>query len=272
MAIQWSLVIFTALTGLGGWMFACVAFDSVSGRNQGKSLPAALVSLAVMVVGGVASVTHLSHPERMLAALSHPTSGIFTEAALVGLTSACIIVFAVLVAKGASETAQKAFAVLGAVFGIALSFMAGYSYMMSSTAVWDNILLPVGYLCTAIPAGVAAYLAVVGVECEAGSLRALSIVLVAGGILAAVSSIAWPASAGVAGSVVALLAASVVLSGIVPVVCGALLPKRPEQILAVCLIALVACLVGMVCFRCMMWEAFDLTAVGAPFFTDFAAI
>lgn len=272
MAIQWSLVIFTALTGLGGWMFACVALDSVAGRNQSKSLTAALVSLAAIVVGGIASVTHLSHPERMLAALGHPTSGIFTEAVLVGLSSACIIVFAILAAKGASAGARKAFAVLGAVFGIVLSFMAGYSYMMSSTAVWDNILLPVGYLCTAIPAGVAAYLAVVGAEREAGSLRPFAILLIVGGILAAVASIAWPASAGAVGSTAAFLAASIVLAGGIPAVCGALMTKRPEQALVLALIALIACLVGMVCFRCMMWEAFDLTAVGAPFFTDFSAM
>ena len=93
MEIQWSLVLFTALTGMGGCMFACVAADEFLGRAKAAAFPAAVAALVIAVVGGLASVTHLSHPDRIMGALSHPTSGIFTEALLVGCLCVCVVVY-----------------------------------------------------------------------------------------------------------------------------------------------------------------------------------
>lgn len=273
MAIQWSLVIFTVLTGCAGWMFAGVAYDSVRGANGDKSFVAGLVALVVMVVGGCASVTHLSHPDRMLAALGHPTSGIFTEAVLVGLFAVCAVVFLVLVKRGSAVGAQKTFAVLAAVFGVVLSFMAGSSYMMTSTATWDTVLLPIGYLCTSIPAGIAAYLAVIGGGADGGSVRTLSVGLVVGGVLAAVSSIAYVAAAGFDGSVmVQLWLGCVACGGIVPAVCGVLGMKSPNRTTALAAVALAGALIGQLCFRVVMWQTFALVAVGAPYITNFAVM
>ena len=41
MEIQWSLVLFTALTGMGGCMFACVAGDEFLRPAEAAALPAA---------------------------------------------------------------------------------------------------------------------------------------------------------------------------------------------------------------------------------------
>ena len=154
MEIQWSLVLFTALTGMGGCMFACVAVDEFLGRAKAAAFPAALVSLIIAVVGGLASVTHLSHPDRIMGALSHPTSGIFTEALLVGCLCVCVVVYLVLLKREVGAGARKVVAVIGAVFGVLLSFMAGESYLMEARPNWCSQLLPLGYLLTAVPDGV----------------------------------------------------------------------------------------------------------------------
>ena len=73
MTIQWSLVLFTALTGIGGWTFVCVTADEFLGRAKAAAFPAAVVAFALSAVGGLASVTHLSHPDRIMGALGHPT-------------------------------------------------------------------------------------------------------------------------------------------------------------------------------------------------------
>ena len=272
MAIQWSLVLFTVLTGIAGWMFAGVAFDSLRGKNQPKAFFAGLIALIVMAVGGIASVTHLSHPDRMLAALSHPTSGIFVEAVLVGLAGVCMIVFIILAKRGASAGAQKVFAVLGAIFGIVLSFMAGSSYMMSSTSTWNTVLLPIGYLCTSIPGGLGAYLAVVGAG-DRDSARLLSIGTIVGGVLAAIASLAYVAVTGFPASAMAPLWAGCVLcGGVVPVVCGVMGMKTPERTATFGVVTLVGGLVGSACFRVIMWQVFALAAVGAPYITNFAAM
>ena len=55
---------------------------------------------------------------------------------------------------------------IGAVFGVLISFMAGESYMMSSRPAWDTLLLPLGYMLTAMPGGVACYLVVVAAKAK----------------------------------------------------------------------------------------------------------
>lgn len=142
MTIQWSLVLFTALTGIGGWTFVCVAADEFLSRAKAAAFPAAVVAFALSAVGGLASVTHLSHPDRIMGALGHPTSGIFTEAVLVGCVCVFVAIYLVMLKRGASDGARKAVAVIGAVFGVLISFMAGESYLMSSRPNWDTQLLP----------------------------------------------------------------------------------------------------------------------------------
>lgn len=254
MEIQWSLVLFTALTGMGGCMFACVAVDEFLGRAKAAALPAAAVAFVIAVVGGLASVTHLSHPDRIMGALSHPTSGIFTEALLVGCLCVCIVVYIVLVKREAGAGARKAVAVIGGVFGLLLSFMAGESYLMEARPNWCSQLLPLGYLLTAIPEGVAAYLVVVAAKAKDADVAPYGKMLLAGGVLGAVGALAYTLWAGPAdGAQWALLALAVVGAGVVPAACGALVAKKPANLMALAGGSAACALVGAVSYRCIMW-------------------
>lgn len=255
MAIQWSLVLFTVLTGAGGWMLACVAIDEFAGKTRTVNKLAVVVAAVVACLGGVASVTHLSHPEHIMGALSHPTSGIFTEAALTGLMAVCAVVYFVLLVRGASAGARKVFAVLGAVFGVLLSFMAGESYMMSSQLAWNTPLLPLGYAGTAMPLGVALYLALAARDEQADTSLYAKLLLV-GGALAAVTAAAYGAASG-AGADQALLlwGLAVVIGGVAPAALGAAAIKKPEQAFTVACAAAVCALVGATAYRCVMWLA-----------------
>lgn len=262
MEIQWSLVLFTALTGLAAWLFICVAADEFLGRAKKAAFPAAAASLVIAIVGGLASVTHLSHPDRIMGALSHPTSGIFTEAVLIGCLIVCVAVYLVLLKRGAGATARKVVAVIGAVFGVLLSFMAGESYLMSARPNWNTQLLPLGYLLTAIPSGVGAYLAVVGFVSGKGEgegvasldVKPYATALLAGGVLSAVGALAYTLSAGASdGAVFALLALAVVAGGVVPCAAGALLPKKMQSLVALGAASCVCALVGAIAYRCIMW-------------------
>lgn len=157
MEIQWSLVVFTLLTGAGGWVLAGIAVNEfVRKSDRNPSYPVG-IALALVIVGGFASVTHLSHPDRIMNALSNPLSGIFTEAALVGIVVVLGAVQLVLYRKEQAKAA-KIVAVASAVFGAALSFMAGESYtVMTSRAAWDTMFLPLAYLGTAAPIGIGLY-------------------------------------------------------------------------------------------------------------------
>ena len=249
MEIQWSLVLFTALTGMGGCMFACVAVDEFLGRAKAAAFPAALVSLIIAVVGGLASVTHLSHPDRIMGALSHPTSGIFTEALLVGCLCVCVVVYLVLLKREVGAGARKVVAVIGAVFGVLLSFMAGESYLMEARPNWCSQLLPLGYLLTAVPEGIAAYLVVV-----AAKAKDADVALLIGGVLGAAGAAAYVLWAGPADGVQwALLAVAVIGAGVVPAVCGALAGKNPGSLMAAAGGSVACAFVGAVSYRCIMW-------------------
>lgn len=255
MEIQWSLVLFTVLTGAGGWMLACVAIDEFAGKTRATNKLAVVVAAVVACAGGIASVTHLSHPEHIMGALSHPTSGIFVEAALTGLMAVCAIVYFVLLVREASAGARKAFAVLGAVFGVLLSFMAGESYMMSSQLAWNTPLLPLGYAGTAMPLGVALYLALAAWRKEPDT-SLFAKLLVAGGVVAALTAAAYGVVSGaVADQALLVWGLAVIVGGAAPAALGALAAKTPEQALSLAAAAAVCCLAGATAYRCTMWLA-----------------
>lgn len=255
MEIQWSLVLFTALTGTAGWLLASVAVAELTGCLRKAALPAVAAAVALLVLGGLASVTHLSHPERMLEALNHPTSGIFVEAVLVGVTIVLAVIYAVMAQRKASEAAAKTVAVAAAVVGVALSFMAGASYMMEAHANWNTVLLPLGYLGTVIPAGIALFL-LIAAFCKAGDeLGPFPLLLAGGGVVAAVLAAADTAVSGGPDAVLLGWVLAVVVGGIVPAVAGFALKRTPVQVKALAGVALVCALAGAIAFRADMWTA-----------------
>jgi DMSO reductase anchor subunit len=256
MTIQWSLVIFTVLTGCAGWMFACVALSEFVGKKEEEvSFLAGLIALIIAVIGGIVSVTHLAHPSNMLAVLNHPTEGIFLEALLMGLMAVCVIVYLVLLKKGASERARKVFAVLGAAFGVTLSFMAGKSYMMAAALTWDSVLLPIGYLGTSIPLGVAAYIALAAArKKEPAALKLYGLILGIGGIVGAVTAAAYLLSTGSAD--IAVYTTPALAGDLIAAVCGFIIMKKPEKAFALAMVALVAALAAALVYRCAMWVVY----------------
>ena len=259
MDIQWSLVLFTALTGLGGWLFFFVGLNVLLGKTDKGAFTGTVAALALTVVGGCASVTHLSHPDRMLGALQHPTSGIFTEAVLVGLLCIVLVAFLVMLKRSLTGTPLKAVAVIGMALGVLMSFMAGQSYLMDAIAAWNTELLPLGYLGTAASSGAAAWLLLIAVQkADEAAISFAGLMTLAGGCATLILVLAYGAASGAfagAGEAALLVGAAALCGGAVPAACGALVWKKPGNAVAWGTVALVAALVGSVAFRCAMWAA-----------------
>ncbi|WP_281655544.1 DmsC/YnfH family molybdoenzyme membrane anchor subunit [Eggerthella sinensis] len=256
MDIQWSLVIFTVLTGLGGWLFFFVGLNVLLGKTDKGAFAGTVAALALAIVGGCASVTHLSHPDRMLGALQHPTSGIFTEAVLVGLLCITLVAFLVMLKRSIAGTPLKAVAIVGMALGVLMSFMAGQSYLMDAIAAWNTELLPLGYLGTAAAAGAAAYLVLIAAQkADESAVSFFGLMTLVAGAASLVATVAYGAMAGAfAGSTALVYAGGAVLcGGVVPLVFGALAWKRPGNALVAGLVALAGALVGSCAFRCAMW-------------------
>lgn len=258
MSIQISLVVFSALVGIGGWLIAYVALAELMGKAPKSNFFASVASLVLLAVGGLASVTHLSHPDRILAALGHPTSGIFIEAVLVGVAAVFVILY--LVALKRESGVRKVFAVVAGVAGIVLSFMCGNSYVMASIPAWNTLALPLAYCATAWAAAASAYwLAVMMAKEENFSLIHSS--LAVGGVLATVACAVFLLGAG-ANVAAALLCA--VIGGIVPACCGFVALRKNS--LGLCAASLACAVIGCFALRCLMW------VIGVPLYNLFGTL
>lgn len=257
MEIQWSLVIFTTLAGTGAWLFAFLGLAEARGRRmqERNKFTIALVALVLLAVGGVASVTHLSHPDRIMGALGHPTMGIFAEAAFLGVVALLIVVYLVMLKRKAAMRLVRGVALAGGGLAVVLSFVLGYSYMMASRVAWNMISLPAAYLGTAMSVGSACFVVLLLIGKEEGSLEFGARTLLVSGIVSAVTSVLYGLLSGAAtGDTAALFwVLAVVCGGAVPAVCGYLSLKKPDQVMTFGMIALVMALCGCIGFRCVMW-------------------
>ncbi len=260
MEIQWSLVLFTAISGAGAWMFAFIGLNEFfqKAKNTKGILVGCVIAAVLLAVGGVASATHLSHIEHVLWVLQHPAPGIFVEALLIGIDAILAIIYFLLVKREASQTARRVIAVLAIAMGPIFTYSCGSSYMMASQLAWNTFTLPLGYLGTAIPSGAAAWL-LLNCYCKENpeALRIASLELAIAGAASLVLGAAYGLVSGAAaGGNVALLWLGVVACGsLVPLVCGAVASRKAESAFTLGIVGLVGGFIGSVSYRVLMWTA-----------------
>ena len=263
METQWSLVLFTVISGIGAWSFATSMLQALANKGKLPSKVETIVSMVLLIVGGIVSATHLKHVDRIFEALNHPTSGIFVEAALIGVLCVLLFIYLVMIIRKVDEKPLKVVGTITMLIAIVFPFMCGYSYMMSARQAWMTIALPLAYCLTpaAGGAGLAALL-----KAQAGAskkeLTFTAMLTCVFGLLGIVVSAAFFAYAsGWLGQAqpgcIAWIVATFVC-GIISAIVGAYGFKKPENALAC---GVVACLFSCVCaiaMRVGMW------AIGTP--------
>lgn len=263
MEIQWALVLFTVVSGAGAWLFACAMLGQLLKKDAAPSKMETIVSFVLVAVGGCLSVAHLSHVDRILEALNHPTSGIFVEAAMIGVLCVLLAVYFVLLARGSSEKARTAVGILALLVGVVFTFACGSSYLMEGRPVWNTVTLPLAYLGTAAAAGAGLNLLLKAAQKrDEAAVSFAGLLAVVGGALGLVLAGAFCLAAGAFGGAVtwtvALLAALAV-----EIVCGALAMRKPAGALAPGAVACVAGVVAAIALRAAMW------LIGTPFMDFF---
>ena len=260
MEIQWSLVLFTAISGAGAWLFAFLGVNEFmqKAKNEKGLLVGCVLAAVLPAVGGIASVTHLSHVDHVLWVLQHPAPGIFVEALLIGVDAVLAVVFFLMVKRSSSATVRKVVAVLAIVMGPIFTYSCGSSYMMASQLAWNTVTLPLGYLGTAIPAGAAIWM-LLGFYCKESeeAHKTAGVELAVAGVASLVLSAAYGLVSGAAmGSQAVLFWLGVVAVGsVVPLVCGLLTMRNPKQAFTAGLVGMVCGFAGSVSYRVLMWTA-----------------
>jgi DMSO reductase anchor subunit len=257
METQWALVLFTVIAGTGAWLFAASTLGWLAKRGDAPTKLECILSFVLLVVGGCTSMLHLKHVDRILEALNHPTSGIFVEAALVGIMCAIVAVYFIMMMRGTGEKAKKVVAGLGMVVGIIFSYACGSSYLMEARAAWMTYALPLSYCTTVAVAGTALNMLCKVIEKKAdehvsfaGAVEAVMSVLAivccivflvhARDSISGTEAIAW---------LVALFAAL-----IVGVAGGVKAYKSPSGTMTLAIVLVVLGVVAAIALRVLMWQ------------------
>ncbi|MBC2889885.1 dimethyl sulfoxide reductase anchor subunit family protein [Gordonibacter massiliensis (ex Traore et al. 2017)] len=268
MEIQWALVLFTVISGAGAWLFACSMLASLFKKDEAPNKAETVVSFVLVAVGGCMSVMHLSHVDRILEALNHPTSGIFVEAAMIGVLCVILAVYFVLLVRGSSEKARTVVGVLALCVGVVFTYLCGSSYMMEARPAWMSVALPLAYFGTAASAGAGLNLFMKAVQKREGAAMSFSgLLAVIGGALGAVLAAAFCIAAGSylaeAQNGAIVWAVALFVAVVAVIACGVLAMKQPKNALAWGAIALVAGVLAAIALRAAMW------LVGSPFMNFF---
>jgi DMSO reductase anchor subunit len=271
MTVMWTLVFFSLFAGLGAGLFVAVVATEWRGKAENVRLPAAATALVALIIGGISSVLHLGHPERIFGALNHPGSGIFLEMLFIGLTGLGIVVYLLMLTRGSSDSSRRAEATVAAVAAVVLSFQVGHTYVMASRPAWDTIILPLLYMATAAVMGCAALSFFTALKKDEESTRrsawatlialavelSLVIAYVAHLSSAPFADASRSASRVLSGSLAGLFWAGLILCGLlVPIVLSWLLRSQKAGRLSPltgAAIALAAVIGGGVAFRALMF-------------------
>ena len=162
MDIQWPLVVFGLLAGCGGATLAFVGLSEFLGIGRNARRPAALAALALLMVGGCASVAHLAQPANIMAAAANvlSLSGISVELIMLGVN--VVVTVAYLLATRSPGAVSKIVGAVGVVCGLGLAFCVGNGYVMDAQPLWNTPLLPLAYLGNGLACGGCLFLALVG--------------------------------------------------------------------------------------------------------------
>ncbi|RDB70720.1 DmsC/YnfH family molybdoenzyme membrane anchor subunit [Eggerthella sinensis] len=154
MEVQWSLVFFAAFICWGaGTYLATVLFRELFKAPERVVGPAFVLSAVAVVIGAIASMTHLGHLDRIFGVLSNPGSGIFVEGLSSALLVMIVIVYLVAAARKASNGVLRVLAIVGVVPALVAAFSVGSSYLMAARPAWNVYALPLLSVATALSMG-----------------------------------------------------------------------------------------------------------------------
>ncbi|MEC4294175.1 dimethyl sulfoxide reductase anchor subunit family protein [Adlercreutzia shanghongiae] len=197
MEVQWPLLIFSVLLGMGSGVLVFLGVGELKGAFRRVRFPLAVTALVLLAAGGIASTFHLGHIDRAFHILGNMESGLSRELFAVAFAGIVTLVYAVL-AREDYPTASKVLGVLALIAGIVLPLTAGASFMMPARPAWDTFTLPIMYLGTGLGMGATLAAAVVctrGDADDAGLAVKLALVGVACSVVAVVAYVAAVAAA-----------------------------------------------------------------------------
>ncbi len=262
--VQWPLVIFSILCGLGGTLACSIGVAELMGKTLRTRFVASIVSCALMVVGGLAVVAHLALPLNAFYAVANvfSFSGISLELIMLVITFVVMFAYTILLKREVSAGVYKVCAVAAIIAGLLLAYVCGHGYVIQSRAYWDTELLPLAYMGTVLPAGAFLYLAIAAkTETELVELKSLKVYVIVTIAVSIVTSVAYLAFLGDACGRNPMVSYGMIVccGALGELVCAAIYfqAKNAKTIFIAAVIGLVLALIAACGVRLEMWFTSD---------------
>lgn len=146
MSQELSLIAFTCFSCLAAGIFLAVTAAQVKEFPEQPLFWASVASFICLAIGGAAAIANLGHPEMVLGALGHPTSGIFLELVSSGFFGILLIIYLVARWRGASDSVLKWTTYLGAFAAFLLLFALGRNFIMEWRPAWNTYTLALPFI------------------------------------------------------------------------------------------------------------------------------
>ena len=197
MAAQWSLIIFTLFVCLAAGTFGAQGYLALRGKGNALQVPAVIFAFVALIIGGIASATHLQTPTRFFNGfLGNMASGISLELVAIAIAAIVMVVYFVLARKEAGV--PKWMGALAIIVAIALAVIAGLSYLMPARPIWNNPATVLFFVANAVLlGGIAAWL-FAGIKADDEAAKTSIIITLVGAVLSIVVALwFWVAATGV---------------------------------------------------------------------------
>jgi anaerobic dimethyl sulfoxide reductase subunit C (anchor subunit) len=268
MGIEWSLVLFTIIAGAGGGILAFAGISEFFGAAQKPRFIAAILALALLIVGGLLSLLHLGNPGNFMQAATNlfSFSPISLELIFLGLGVIVAIIYLVVVNRAGS--ASKILGVCGIVVGILFVYVSGHGYeVIDIRPAWATPTLTLSYALSALTVGGFLFLALqVVFKDEAEAIKKVSLIVLVVAVLQTILYIAYGAMAPLGDSAALFWIGAVVVGGVVAAVAALLVWMKQRDVMVYP--GVLAALIGGIAFRVVMWLA---GSAYLPSFFDLAA-
>lgn len=146
MSNEWLSVVFTALTALAAALAAVVMVGEYLRLPVKKLVPAAVLSLILILAGGAAGLSGLGRPSMIFGVLSNPRSALFWEFALTAAAAVSLAGYLIAQYRGAETATLRTFAAIAGISALGLTFCTGLAQVMAWRAARNTITIALIYL------------------------------------------------------------------------------------------------------------------------------
>jgi DMSO reductase anchor subunit len=139
MVTSWAQILFTVLAALSAGVLAITAGAALCGKGNRLQQPGAIITVASLLLGGVASLSYLGHPERIFAVFANLASALTQGTIALALSLAVAVTYLVKVRR--HSQVSRSFAAVSVICAVAMMVVLSRFYIMPDRPALTGILL-----------------------------------------------------------------------------------------------------------------------------------